>query len=388
MSDVRAVTGNVAASIGAALCRPDVIAAYPITPQSAVVEYLAQMIADGKLDSTMVQVESEHAAMNLVMGAAAAGGRVFTASSAQGLALMYEPYFRMSTLRFPMVMAIASRDMTSPETIWSGQQDTMSVRDSGWMQVYVENNQEIMDMVIQGFRLAEEKEILIPVTVCYDGFYLSHLTERVDVPDADKMKEFLPPYKARTVLDPNSPIALDPLTPGPIFWRYRANHLRAMQKALTKIDEVNNEFAKMFGRNWGGAIQTYRCEDAEIVITTIGSMTGTAREAVDAARENGIKVGLLKVRYMRPFPAQQVAEVLKGKRAWTAVDRSVNFGWNAGSVYVEAKAAIGDNTPVGFSVIAGLGGADIAIHDFYKVIELLNSDEGSRRVETLWLGEN
>ena len=181
MSKIKAMTGNQSASIGACLSRPDVIAAYPITPQSSVVEGLAAMIADGKSDAQMVQVESEHSAMSVVQGSAMAGGRVFTATSAQGLALMYEPYFRMSTLRLPMVMAIATREMTSPETVWSGQQDAMSVRDSGWIQVFVENNQEILDMIIQGYKISEDKDVLIPMNVCYDGFYLSHLTERVEI---------------------------------------------------------------------------------------------------------------------------------------------------------------------------------------------------------------
>lgn len=383
MSYIKAITGNTSAALGAALCKPDVIAAYPITPQSSVVEYLAKMIADGKCDSSMIQVESEHSAMSVVQGAAAAGGRVFTATSAQGLALMYEPYFRMSTLRLPMVMAIASREMTSPESIWSGQQDTMSVRDAGWMQVYVENNQEILDMIIQGYKLAEDEDVLVPINVCYDGFYLSHLTERVEVPDEAKVQGFLPPFKPFAVLDPKDPIALDPLTPGPILLRYRESHLKAMTKALEKLEQVNKDFAKEFGRDWGGAVEEYMCDDADVVVVTIGSITGTAREAVKVAREQGKKVGLLKVRYMRPFPVDRIAKVLAGKKAWAVCDRSVSFGWETGPLYVETRAAVaGTNAGPGFSVIGGLGGADVAAHDISKVIDILL--EGGR-TETLWL---
>ena len=372
---IKAVSGNTAAALGAALCRPDLIAAYPITPQSSVVEYLAGMVADGRLDATMVQVESEHSAMSVVQGAASAGGRVFTATSAQGLALMYEPYFRMSTLRLPMVMALACREMTSPETVWSGQQDAMSVREAGWIQVYVENNQEIMDMVIQGCRLGEHPEVLLPVNICYDGFFLSHLTERVEIPEQKLVDQFLADSRPpKPLLDPKTPLALDPLTPGNILMKYRAGHLEALQTALDRLEEVDEAFQKVFGRSYGGAIETYRCEDATKVILTIGSMTGTARVAVDEARAQGLKVGLVKVRYMRPFPVKKIAAVLKGKKAWATIDRSVSFGWNSGPLYSETLAASADNgdRAAHFSAIGGLGGADISLDDVKSVIARLH----------------
>ena len=217
----------------AALCRPDLVAAYPITPQSSVAEKLAEFAATGRIDSNIVQVEGEHSAMSVVQGAAAAGGRVFTATAAQGLAFMYEPYFRMSTLRLPMVMAISTREMTSPETVWSGQQDAISVRDSGWIQVFCDSNQEILDMIIQGYKIAEHPDVLIPVNVCYDGFYSSHLTEGVDVPAQEEVDEFLPaPSFDHATLDPKDPFSLDPMTPGPLLMKYRKDHLEAMAGAL------------------------------------------------------------------------------------------------------------------------------------------------------------
>ena len=197
MGNKMVLTGNYAAAEAAALCRPDLIAAYPITPQSSVVEHLAEMVHGGRLDSDLVQVESEHSAMSVVQGAAAGGGRVFTATSAQGLALMYEPYFRMSTLRLPMVMAIATREMTSPESIWSGQQDVMSLREAGWIQLFCDSNQEIVDMIFQGYMIAEHPEVSIPVNVCYDGFYSSHLTSGVDMPTQSEVDAFLPPHSPR-----------------------------------------------------------------------------------------------------------------------------------------------------------------------------------------------
>ena len=272
MGNKLVLTGNYAAAEAAALCRPDLIAAYPITPQSSVVEHLAELVHGGKLDAELVQVESEHSAMSVVQGAAAGGGRVFTATSAQGLALMYEPYFRMSTLRLPMVMAIATREMTSPESIWSGQQDVMSVRDAGWIQLFCDSNQEIADMIIQGYMIAEHPEVSIPVNVCYDGFYSSHLTSGVDMPTQEEVDAFLPPHELNcpALLDPAAPLALDPMTPGELLMRYRENHLAAMQRALEVIDETDAKFAAAFGRSYGGVLSEYRMEDAEVALITTG----------------------------------------------------------------------------------------------------------------------
>ena len=387
MGEVKAMTGNKCATMGAALCRPDLIAAYPITPQSSVVEGLADLVFSGELNSRMVQVESEHSAMSVVQGAAAAGGRVFTATSAQGLALMYEPYFRMSTLRLPMVMAIATREMTSPETIWSGQQDAMSVREAGWIQCFCETNQEILDMIIQGYMLAEDKRVLIPVNVCYDGFYSSHLVERVELPSQEEVDAFLPAYSLLAKLDPATPQALDPMTPGELLMKYRHNHLKAMQAALPVIDEVDAKFAAAFGRSYGGAIDTYKLDDADYALVTVGGMTGTARDVVDAMRESGVKVGVLKLRFTRPFPVEKVRAALANVKGFAVVDRSVSFGWNAGSMYSEVCAAMGE-TLAGkayFSAIGGLGGADISMAHMENVVKTLTSLNEPGRADTLWL---
>ena len=387
MGEVKALTGNKCATMGAALCRPDLIAAYPITPQSSVVEGLADLVFSGELNSRMVQVESEHSAMSVVQGAAAAGGRVFTATSAQGLALMYEPYFRMSTLRLPMVMAIATREMTSPETIWSGQQDAMSVREAGWIQCFCETNQEILDMIIQGYMLAEDKRVLIPVNVCYDGFYSSHLVERVELPTQEEVDAFLPAYSLPAKLDPATPQALDPMTPGELLMKYRHNHLEAMQAALPVIDEVDAKFAAAFGRSYGGAIDTYRLDDADYALVTVGGMTGTARDVVDAMRESGVKVGVLKLRFTRPFPVEKVRAALANVKGFAVVDRSVSFGWNAGSMYSEVCAAMGEMLAgkAHFSAIGGLGGADISMAHMENVVKTLTSLNEPGRADTLWL---
>ena len=388
MGEKLVLTGNYAAAEAAALCRPDLIAAYPITPQSSVVEHLAEMVHGGRLDADLVQVESEHSAMSVVQGAAAGGGRVFTATSAQGLALMYEPYFRMSTLRLPMVMAIAAREMTSPESIWSGQQDVMSVRDAGWIQIFCDSNQEIADMIIQGYMIAEHPEVCIPVNVCYDGFYSSHLTSGVDMPTQEEVDEFLPPHSLNhaALLDPAAPLALDPMTPGELLMHYRENHLSAMQKALEVIDEVDAKFKAAFGRGYGGVLSQYRMEDAELAIVVTGGMTGAGMDAVDEARERGLRVGLVKLRAIRPFPAVKLAAALNGVKAFCVVDRSVSFGWNCGPMFVETRAALdGKAEPGCFSAIGGLGGADISVADFAKAIdrlEVIKNKPGA--YDTLW----
>ena len=388
MGNKLVLTGNYAAAEAAALCRPDLIAAYPITPQSSVVEHLAELVHGGKLDAELVQVESEHSAMSVVQGAAAGGGRVFTATSAQGLALMYEPYFRMSTLRLPMVMAIATREMTSPESIWSGQQDVMSVRDAGWIQLFCDSNQEIADMVIQGYMIAERPEVSIPVNVCYDGFYSSHLTSGVDMPTQEEVDAFLPPHELNcpALLDPASPLALDPMTPGELLMRYRENHLAAMQRALEVIDETDAKFAAAFGRSYGGVLSEYRMEDAEVALITTGGMTGAGMDAVDEARERGVRAGLVKLRAIRPFPAARLRAALSGVRAFCVVDRSVSFGWNCGPMFVEARAALGGvGERACFSAIGGLGGADISVADFSSAIARLDSIKDAPGVyDTLW----
>ncbi len=393
MSKIQALTGNEAAALGAVLSKPDVIAAYPITPQSSVVEDLAKLVADGMLESAMVEVESEHAAMSVVQGASLAGGRTFTATSAQGLALMYEPYFRMSTLRLPMVMAIAGREMTSPETIWGGQQDSVSVREAGWIQIYVENNQEILDMIIQGYKVAEDPRVLLPINVCYDGFYLSHLIERVEVPSKALVDEFLPPYKCKHMsFDPKSPMAIDPMTPGESMMKHRYHHLNSMQNVIEIMDFMDKDFEKIFGRSYGGAIEEYKTEDAEHIIITMGSPTGTAKEAVNRYRELGKKVGLIKVRLLRPFPTKRIIDALSDSiKSIGVVDRAVSFGWNNGAVYQEVLAALGNTniTIPKISFIGGLGGADITINHMTSVLDIImdiaNNDK--QEYETIWMDE-
>lgn len=389
MSEVQVLNGNKAASIGAALCKPGVIAAYPITPQTPLVEYLAEFAADGKISSSVCEVESELSAMSVLTGASLAGSRTFTASSSQGLALMYEPYFRASTLRLPIVMAIANREMISPQTLWGGPQDSLSVRDAGWLQLYVEDNQEILDSIIMAFRLAEDPNILLPVNVCYDGFYLSHSAERVEIPLQEDVDAFVPDYfPEHIILDPKRPMAVDPLTNGYLLTEYRMKHLLAQQNALKLIDELDKEFENKFGRAYGGSIETYFCDDAEYVLVTMGSMTGVAKDCIDTVRDQGVPIGLLKVRMVRPFPATRIAEVLKGKRAYGVIDRNVSFGWNTGIIYQEICASMFRSNLHVLNVpfISGLGGEDITkAHVNYAIQNILQRADEKITQNTIWL---
>lgn len=389
MANIQVMNGNMAAAIGAALCRPDIIAAYPITPQTPIVEYLADFVIDGKLDASVSEVESELSAMSVVTGASLAGSRVFTASASQGLSLMYEPYFRASTLRLPVVMAVANREMISPQTLWGGPQDTLSVRDAGWLQIYCEDNQEILDTMIMAFRLAEDKDVLLPINVCFDGFYLSHMAERVEIPEQEDVDAFLPKYVPTHIkLDPKTPMAVDPLTNGFLLTEYRLKHMMGQQNALRLIEEIDAEYGEKFGRSYGGAVEEYRCDDAEYVIVTMGSMTGVAKDRVDAARAQGKKVGLVKVRIVRPFPGDRIAKALAGRKAFGVIDRNVSFGWNTGIIYEEVCAAMFRNNSLvpNIPFIAGLGGEDVTGEHIDYAIETVIAQAGNpEKHHTVWL---
>ncbi len=263
----------------------------------------------------------------------------------------------------------------------------MSVREAGWIQVYCDSNQEIADMIIQGYKIAEHEKVLLPVNVCYDGFYSSHLTEGVDLPLQEEVDRFLPAvHFNHCVLDPENPFALDPLTPGPLLMKYRKSHLDAMEAALDVIEEVDKEFGVQFGRYYGGAISEYKTEDADVVILTIGGMTGTGMDAVDLAREQGVKAGLIKIRFARPFPARRIAKALAGKKAFAVIDRSVSFGWSTGPMYMETRAVLADvdDKFAHFSVIGGLGGADIPLDRMLGTIKKLNevkNEPGQKETE-------
>ena len=390
--------GNEAAAWAVSLAQVDMVAVYPITPQSSLVEYLAKFVADGRLKAEIVDVEGEHSVLSVLHGAALAGARTYTATCGPGLAFMFEPYMRTPGLRMPMVMTIVTRDTLTPQSVWGGHQDAMSVREAGWIQIYCETLQEVLDTTIMAYRIAEDHGVMLPVNVCHDGNYLSFATGRVELPDRDEVAAFLGSRDVNwhAALDPERPMAIDPLTggaggPGPaLFVRYRQGQCAGMQNALGVIEKVHAEWAERFGRSHAPLIEGYRMEDADYAIVTIGSMTGAAKDAVDAARDRGERVGLAKVKTYRPFPIKAVASLLSGMRAIGVVDRSVSFGWNSGPLYQDVTGALHAAAVPAISFIGGLAGADLTVGHFARVIERTAdlARGAAASGDTIWLNEH
>jgi pyruvate ferredoxin oxidoreductase alpha subunit len=370
---VLVITGNAVAAYGAMLCRPEVVAAYPITPQSELAEQLAQFVNNGVLDAEYVEVEGENSAMNVVLGASIAGARVVTATSSYGLVFMYDALQEASGFRAPVVMVNANRETPGIHAVSSGQQDMVSARDTGWVQIVVENDQEILDQIIMAFRLAEDKDILVPVMVNYDGFYLSYLAEGVEIPRIEDVDTFLAPLKKqppRQKLVPGLPIGCGThgMEMGYVEARYK--HCQALERVKGKVDEIDKLFGDHFGRSYGGQIEEYRTDDADIVLVSSGSAAGTVRTVIDAKRDAGVKVGMIKLRLFRPFPAERLVKVLKGKQAIGVIDRSICFGWKYGPICTELKALTADIglVPI-LSYIDGLANLDITVPHIERVID-------------------
>lgn len=391
--------GNEAAAWGVALSRPDVVAVYPITPQSSLAEYISQFVADGIIQADLMDVEGEHSVLSVLQGACLAGARTFTASCGQGLAFMFEPYFRTPPLRLPIVMSIVTRDGITPQSVWGGQQDAMTVREVGWVHMYCETVQEILDTMVMAFKVAEHRDIMLPVNVNHDGNYLSYGVEKVELPDQEEVDAFLGEKNTNwhAALDPERPMAVDPLTGGAggagpaLFVRYRKGSCKAMQNALRVIQSVHEEWGERFGRYHAPLVEEYRLEDATYAIVTIGSMAGAGKDAVDLAREAGEKVGLIRIKTVRPFPVQALREALSKVKAMGVVDRAVSFGWNCGPMYQELLATLyllEERIPA-VSFIGGLAGADITVGHFNRVIETTaRALHGEAFSEPIWLNEN
>jgi len=390
--------GNEAAAWAVALSRVEMVAVYPITPQSSLVEYLAKLVADGDLPAEIVDAEGEHSVLSVLQGAALAGARTYTATCGPGLAFMFEPYMRQPGLRLPMVMSIVTRDTLTPQSVWGGHQDAMSVREVGWIQMYCETVQEVMDTIVMGYRIAEHRDVMLPVNVCHDGNYLSFGATRVDLPAQAEVDAFLgtPNINWHAALDPSRPMAVDPLTggaggPGPrTFVKYRKGHCAGMQNALAVITDAHAEWARRIGRVHAPLVECYRMDGAEIALVTIGSMTGAAKDAVDEARDRGVAVGLVKVKTYRPFPVQAVVGALTGVKGVGVVDRSVSFGWNCGPLYQDVAGALGHaGLPLpSMSFIGGLAGADLTPGHFGGVIErVAQLARDGQQAPTVWLNE-
>lgn len=351
------MTGNHTVSHAVKLARVEVIAAYPITPQTSVVEKLSQWCATGELSARFIKVESEHSAMAGCVGASAAGARAFTATSAQGLALMHELLHWAAGARLPIVLANINRAMAAPWTIWCDQNDSLSQRDTGWLQFYCESNQEVLDSVIQAYKISEE--ILLPSMILMDGFFLSHTVEPVDLPDIELVDQYLPPREAEYILDVDDPHTFYGGTTPQLYLEMRYKIQQAMEQAREVAKKADEEFARTFGRKYG-LVESYRTEDADAILVASGTVVGTTRGVVDRLRDKGEKVGLVKIRMFRPFPTEEIRDLFKPTSKVGVIDRNISFG-HSGIFYQEIKSALCNEPerPLLFGFIAGLGGRDV-----------------------------
>ena len=381
-------TGNYAAAYGSMRSRVRTVAAYPITPQTFIVEHISEFVNNGEMDCEYIEVESEHSAMSACVSASASGVRTFTATSSQGLALMHEILPIASGMRLPVVMAVVNRSIAAPINIWVEHNDIMPERDSGWMQVFCDNNQEVLDMILQAYKIAEDKRVALPMTVGLDAFILSHTVEPVDLIEQEDADKFVPKYEPTgPILDTDDVAAVGVFTPPDYMMECRWQTDNAMRAAPEVIEEVNASFAKQFGRDHGGLIDPYMVDDADVVLITMGTVSSTAHEVVDDLRAEGKKVGLVKLRFWRPYPAKQLRAIAEKVKAVGVFDRAVSYGVG-GPSYIEFRnAAYGLEVPV-MDFIGGLGGRDVSLADVRFIYERLleTAKTGKIKREITWLG--
>ena len=357
----------LAEAVGQADC--DVISAYPITPQTHIVEHLSELVADGHLDAEFVPVESEHSAMSVCCGAAAVGARTFTSTSSQGLALMAEIFFIASSMRLPVVMALANRSLSGPLSIWNDHTDAMMVRDGGWIHVFVENGQEAYDHVFWAFRVAEDPAVRLPVALNIDGFIMTHMIEPIDFEDDELIKRYLPEYRMEKPLHPDNPVSMGCFAMPEIYTEAQMARERALVESYTTCIGAWEEWAALTGRRYH-PVETYRADDADYCIVTMGSLGETAMAAVDELREQGEKVGVIKIRLWRPFPFDDIYRAVTGKNALIVLDRAISFGGPGGPVALELRSAMCNRpqAPVIVDYVAGLASRDVTVEDFKSII--------------------
>ncbi|MFZ5801432.1 MAG: transketolase C-terminal domain-containing protein [Candidatus Omnitrophota bacterium] len=370
------IEGSRAVAEAVALCRPGVISAYPITPQTHIVEELAAMVAEGELNSQFVNVESEHSAASVVLGGVATGVRSYTATSSQGLLLMAEVIFNIAGLRMPLVLTCANRAISAPINIWNDQQDVMTVRDSGWILQFAEDAQEAVDLHLMAYRLSENHDIMLPVMINIDGYILTHGWEVVDIPEPALADKFLPGYDPLYKLDTKKPLTIGFLAEPAYYMEARVSVQKSQELALQMIPEVGAEFKKVFGRERGNLVEGYKLDDAQEVIVAMGSVIGTIKEAVDELRKAGRKTGVLKVITYRPFPVKEILNALKDATAVAVVDKSISLG-GFGPLYTDLAAAFQGQTkqPKLSGFVAGLGGRDIKISTIKEVAKRLSGPQ-------------
>jgi pyruvate ferredoxin oxidoreductase alpha subunit len=373
---LRQIEGSKAVAEAVAACRPEVVCAYPISPQTHIVEHLSDLIRTGELEPCeYVSVESEFAAMSVAIGAAATGARAYTATASQGLLYMAEALFNSSGLGLPIVMTVANRAIGAPINIWNDHSDSMSQRDSGWIQLYAETNQEAVDLHIQAYRLAEE--VSLPVMVCMDGFVLTHAVERVDSPSQEQVDGFLPPFQPQQMLDPADPATIGAMVGPEAFFEVRYLAHAKQIEALDRIPVIAADFERDFGRPSGGLVRGYRADDAETIVVALGSVLGTIEDAVDELREEGHSVGALAIKSFRPFPLDEVREALRGAERVIVLEKALAVGIG-GIVSANVRMALSGIELEGHTVIAGLGGRPITRKSVREmVLEALAGELGS-----------
>jgi pyruvate ferredoxin oxidoreductase alpha subunit len=366
-----AKTGNEAVAEGMRQINPDVVAAYPITPQTEIVQIFSSFVANGKVDTEFVTVESEHSAMSATVGASSAGARAMTATSANGLALMWEIVYIAASMRLPIVMPVVNRALSGPINIHCDHSDTMGARDAGWVQIFSENAQEAYDNLLQAVRIAEDKNVLLPVMVTMDGFIISHAMEVMHLLEDEKVRKWVGEYVPENpLLDVDNPVTVGPLDLYDWNMEHKRQQAEAMIQAKPVILEVAKDYAKLSGREYG-LFEEYMLDDAEIAIVVLGSTAGTAKEVVKALRADGVKAGLLKVRVFRPFPAREIAAALGGKKAIAVMDRSDSFNAVSGPVFAEVRSAMYgvENAPKIVDYIYGIGGRDVTMDHIKSVYD-------------------
>lgn len=395
--ETQGLNGDEAVALAVKQADVDVVAAYPITPQTIIVEKLSEYVANGEVETEYVCTESEHSAMAACLAASTTGARVFTASASAGLALMHEMLFVTSGCRAPVVMAIANRALSAPLNIHGDHSDAMAERDSGWIQIYTENAQEVYDSVLQAFRIAEHLDVQLPVIVGLDGFTLSHTLENVLTFSDETVKGFVKTrqfpvvltHEGKTVpfkLDPETPMTMGPIAMPNYYFEFKRQQEEAMKNALRVIQEVHDEYAQLSGRSYGdGLLEQYRLEDAEIAVVCLGSTAGTVKTVVDELREKGIRAGLLRIRTFRPFPVEEIAEALGRVKAVAVMDRSMSFGGSGGAVFHEVRHALYDGSarPYVVNHIYGLGGRDTSPAQIRVIFEDLQKMMQTKRVGDL-----
>jgi pyruvate ferredoxin oxidoreductase alpha subunit len=365
--------GSWAVAEAAKLCRPGVISAYPITPQTHIVEHLAKFVADGEINAESINVESEHSAASVVLGSQATGVRSFTATSSQGLFLMAEVVFNIAGMRLPILMVCANRAISAPINIWNDQQDSISLRDAGWIQLYAENNQEAIDLIIGGYKIGENSKIMLPIMVCVDGFILTHGMETVDVPSQEEVDKFLPAYNPPFKLDVDNPMSFGLLGDPTVYLETRYALQKTLEEVLEVIPKVGSEYKSMFGRDSIKLVEGYKLEDAETAIVAMGSVCGTIKDVIDKEREAGNKVGLLKIVTYRPFPKEAIHQALKNIPYIGVLDKNISLG-SDGAVYTEIKAVLNDTNKKISGFVAGLGGRDITKDTVSQMIKLTKDE--------------